>query len=234
MNISLCQISPKLSRKNIQAHMEYIDKAVADNQEIVCFPELSLNGYNLQDAVRENFFDDLKELVNKSTDIDIVLGCVLKDKSKYYNSALYLSHGKIVHIHNKNILPNYGMFEEQRFFDAGDEVQTFDTKFGLSMMLICEDVWDKSILAQVRNSDVKNLFILSASPTRGFLSTGLEIEDKWDEIVKDISKNKRVIYINRVGFEDGMGFWGGSRIYEDTRLIKKLDLFEELYENISL
>ena len=233
MKVALAQISPKLSKDNISLHIKYIDDAISANQEVVLFPELSLNGYSLQDAVREDFFT-LEEFdihhdifASRSLYIDIVLGCVLRLNNKYYNSALYFSEGKLIHIHHKNSLPNYGMFEEARFFDAGSHITPFMTSFGKSVMLICEDIWSNNIFDMVNSSDVENVFILSASPARGFDSTGLIIEKQWDNVLKKLSTNKKVFFTNRVGFEDGIGFWGGSRVYENTKLTLKASLFDE-------
>lgn len=232
MKVALAQISPKLSKDNVELHIKYIDQAISQNQTIILFPELSLNGYMLQDAVKEDFFT-LEEFdihydifAQRSLYIDIILGCVLKVQNRYYNSAIYFSQGKIAHIHHKNILPNYGMFEEARFFDDGDDFVAFETEYGKSIILICEDIWSKDVFEMIVKSDINNVFILSASPARGFVSTGLEIETKWDKILQKLSTNKKVFFTNRVGFEDGMGFWGGSRAYDNQKLISKASLFD--------
>jgi len=232
MKVSLSQISSKLSRDNVEKHIDYIKKAVEQESDVVVFPELSLNGYSMMDLVFEDAYgvEELEIFKKESKKIDILLGVALKISHKIYNSAVYFSNGEIVKIYHKNILPNYGMFQEARFFFAGNETDTFKTDFGTALIVICEDLWSAKTIEKIASQKPDIVYVLSASPARVFEDDGLEIEKQWDAILKTTAglSGTYVIFVNRVGFEDGLGFWGGSRVINArSRIELKAPLFEE-------
>jgi len=242
--IFIAQISPSLNKKNLDQHVDLIRETKKNSLfDMIVFPELSLNGYNLQDATSENYYD-LEELTvfkNLSNDlkIDIVIGLILNEGLDYFNSAIYFSQGEIFHIHKKAYLPNYGMFEEKRFFTPTNEYpkfQSFKTaKFGKTMVIICEDLWNAETIFEVQKQQLDMLIVISNSPARGFETKKdeLEIEKKWKSILKTtaILGKTNVVFSNRVGFEDGIGFWGGSMlINRNGEVTKKLPLFDEVVE----
>ena len=176
MKIALAQISPRLGdvEANLKLHLDSIDRAAASGANVVCFPELSLTGYYLRDltstvAVRPDAGDHVfARLLEASRGIDVVVGFVEEtERFLHYNSAAFLSAGKVVHVHRKVYLPTYGMFDEQRFMAAGDTVRSFATPWGRVAMLICEDLWHLSLpyLAWLDGADY--LLGLVASPGRG-------------------------------------------------------------------
>jgi predicted amidohydrolase len=208
MKIALAQIRPKLSPDNLKKHIEYINKTDAD---LIIFPELSMNGYKVKDALLEDAFSEefFREL---SFDKDVVLGAAIKDNGKIFNSALYL--GSVFKRHNKVHLPTYGVFEEGRFFFRGSGFESFETKFGKTAMFICEDVFSGEAMEFVAKEKPDLNIIISASPAREFKDNGLLIEEQWEAILKNIAilSGGYVAFCNRVGFEDGLGFWGRSRV----------------------
>jgi len=224
MKIALAQIKPKLSPDNLEKHLEYIGNTDAD---LVIFPELSMNGYKIKDALLEDSFDAeyFKKLkFNK----DVVLGAAIKNGSKIYNSALYL--GDELFIHNKVHLPTYGVFEEGRFFFAGEGFEMFDTKFGKTCMFVCEDVFSGDAVNFVAASKPDLIIVIAASPAREFEEGKLLIEEQWNSLLKSMAilSGSYVAFCNRVGFEDGLGFWGGSKIINPKGEIeKKAAYFEE-------
>lgn len=230
MKVTLAQISPKLSCDNIQAHLDIItDKK--EQSDLIVFPELSLHGYLLQDKVYENAYtlDDIAVLIEASKDVDIVVGMVHQEAKAIYNAALYLSDGKVKHIHHKNHLPNYGMFEEARYFFKGERVETFESKHGESMMLVCEDLWRAEIVAMVAEKKPRYLYVLANSPARDFSDEGLLIQSQWLSILKTTAllSGTTVIFVNRTGFEDGLGFWGGSCVITpDSQTLAQCELFK--------
>lgn len=238
MKVTLAQISPKLSQKasNIAYHDKVIKKSDAD---VVVFPELSLSGYLLMDRVYDDAYslDELNSFKTLSKEKDIVLGCALKDEHRVYNCAIYFSDGDIKHIHYKNNLPNYGMFEEARFFFRGKELESFETKFGKACMVVCEDLWSSAIIDKLCQIKPDTIYVIANSPARGFANDGLEIEKKWKAILKTtaILSGANIIFVNRVGFEDGVGFWGGSMLVGADGLIKNsLDFFEEQVQTVQI
>ena len=249
VKIALAQINTKLGdvSANLEKHLELIHNAQAQGAELIIFPELSLTGYSLQDIVpnvsHKPSDDDpiFRQLLEASQNIDIVAGFVDEDlRHRFYISAAYLSAGRALHVHHKAYLPTYGLFDEGRFFAWGDSVQAFDTRFGRVGILICEDFWHASppYLLWLDGADL--FLFTSASPGRGLGKQPALESARW---VEDINRayaslfTSFVVHSNRVGFEDGLNFWGGSTIYdpngelvtrcpyhEETLLISEIDL----------
>jgi len=208
MKIALAQIRPKLSPDNLDKHVEFIKKSTAD---LVVFPELSMNGYKVKDALLEDSFelDFFKTLL---FDKDVVLGAAIKDSGKIYNSAIYI--GDEMHVHNKVHLPTYGVFEEGRFFFKGNGFSTFETKFGKTSMFVCEDVFSGKAIEFASREKPDLIIVIAASPAREFKDNKLLIEEHWEAILKNMAilSGGYVAFCNRVGFEDGLGFWGKSKV----------------------
>ncbi|ACM93256.1 nitrilase/cyanide hydratase and apolipoprotein N-acyltransferase [Nautilia profundicola AmH] len=224
MKIALAQIRPKLSPENINKHIEFIEKTDAD---LVVFPELSMNGYKIKDALLEDAFD-IEYFKNLTFSKDVVLGAAIKKEGKIYNSALYIDNE--IKIHNKVHLPTYGVFEEGRFFFSGDEFSLFDTKFGKTCMFVCEDVFSGDAINFVSQKKPDLIIVIAASPAREFSDGKLLIEDQWEALLKSMAilSGAYVLFCNRVGFEDGLGFWGGSRVINPKGQTEiKANYFEE-------
>lgn len=226
MKVTLAQTSPKLNRSNLSDIIETIVE-YKNSTDVIVFSELSLNGYSLQDKLHEDAWniEELNVLKVLSKDVDIVVGGAMRDSKVFRNASLYFSHGELLSQHNKVHLPNYGMFEEARYFDAGDIFEGFVTDFGKISMLVCEDLWDAGVHSQLFAENPDYIIALVASPARGFEDEGLLIEDQWHALLKSVALhcNAKVVFVNRVGFEDGLGFWGGSCIVDkNARIIHKL------------
>ena len=213
MRVTLAQISPKLNRSNLDEIVEII-KEFKDESDLIVFPELSLNGYLLQDKLYEDAYAlfELDVFKDLSRDIDIVVGVALRDENMFRNAALYFCNGCLVSKHYKVHLPNYGMFEEARYFEAGNIFESFIVDNKKISMLVCEDLWHKTVHEDLIQENPDLIIALVASPARGFFEDGLEIEDRWLSIIKTVAFECKaeLIFVNRVGFEDGLGFWGGS------------------------
>ena len=234
--MTLVQNAPRLNRSNLDDALENIDKAT-ETSDIIVFSELALNGYMLQDKLHEDAFtlDELKALEDASRNIDIIIGVALKEEGSFYNSALYFSQGKLLHTHHKVHLPNYGMFEEARYFKPGHQIKSFETSFGRAAVLVCEDLWEVNLLEDLEDEHPEIIYILAASPARGFSDDGLEIESQWQTLLQKaaIDMKAEIVFVNRVGFEDGLGFWGGSRMLNSAgEIMKLLPKFEEKIEVI--
>jgi predicted amidohydrolase len=237
MKISLIQSSPKLNRSNLEDVLTIIGEH--KNSDVVVFPELALSGYMLQDKLYEDAWnlDELESIARLSAQCDIVLGAALWDSGAVYNSALYFSQGKLLHCHHKNHLPTYGMFEEGRYFTAGNEIHSFQTSLGKACMVVCEDVWRASTLADIADQNVDIVYVLAASPARNFSDEGLEIQQQWDALLKSLALLTKayVVFVNRVGFEDGLGFWGGSCVMTPSGSLEyTLPLFDVEASEVSL
>lgn len=238
--VGLAQISPRLGdvQANLDKHLVFIEQAKAQGVQLLVFPELSLTGYMLQDLVHDTARtitpDDplLSPLLQASHSLDLVVGLAERDvRGRLYTSGAYFSQGQIVHIHRKVYLPTYGMFDEGRDFDLGEEVRAFDTRFGRAGLLICEDFWHASppYLLWLDGADL--MILTSASPGRGLDSHSKLVSSRFVELVNQAYASLFgcfTIHVNRVGFEDGVNFWGGSTVFgPDGELVAQAPYFEE-------
>ena len=226
IKIALAQFNTKLGevQANLATHLELIAEAKQQGADLIIFPELSLTGYVLQDlavttAIQPDQNDPVfNTLLDASQGIDLMVGFVHEDRRhRFYIASAYLAEGKIVHIHNKVYLPTYGMFDEGRFFAWGDSARAFDTRFGRMGMLICEDFWHASLpyLLWLDGADI--LLFQSASPGRGLTADPRLSSSAWVEHTNRAYAGLFTVFVahaNRVGYEDGLNFWGGSTIFD--------------------
>ncbi|MEL6308597.1 MAG: nitrilase-related carbon-nitrogen hydrolase [Chloroflexota bacterium] len=226
VKLGLAQMYPKLAdvQANAEKHREMIAQARASGVDLVVFPELSLTGYQVQDLVPEvairTHTDDpiFAQMLDESKDIDIVFGFVHEDaRNRFYIANAYLSGGEVVHVHHKLYLPTYAMFDESRYFAQGNSVRAFDTRFGRVGMLICEDFWHVSPAYLLWMDGADLLIFTSSSPGRGLDNQDRLEGSRWVELVNQAYGSMFTSYIahcNRVGYEDGKVFWGGSSVVD--------------------
>lgn len=223
--ITLAQINPTLGDvgANLEQHFAAIDAALADKSQLVVFPELSLTGYFLKDQTaelaREVESAELARLCELSRKISIVVGFVERaPDGRIYNSVAFLEGGRPVHVHRKVHLVTYGMFDEQREFAAGENFAAFDSRHGRFGLMICEDVWHVSSGYQLFLDRADALLIPSCSPGRGIGGAARELDSQriWRTLLEAHAMlfQTWVLYCNRVGWEDGVFFWGGSRVLD--------------------
>jgi NAD+ synthase (glutamine-hydrolysing) len=232
--IAMAQIATRLGDvdANLALHLEHIDRAKSQGAELVVFPELSLTGYVLQDltpaVARQPVPEDptFGPLLKSSKDLDMIVGFVeADDRHRFFIAAAYLSQGRVLHVHRKVYLPTYGLFDEGRFFAWGDQVRAFDSPFGRIGMLICEDFWHASPPYLLWLDGAEILFLISASPGRGISGDERLESARWVERINQAYASlftTYVIHTNRVGFEDGLHFWGGATAFDpDGRLLAR-------------
>lgn len=240
-NVAVAQISPRLGdvEANLALYEARLAAARAAGAELVVFPELSLTGYFLKDMVSTVALrldaPEVQKLKELSRSVSLIAGLVEETSDyRFYNSAVYFEDGEIVHVHRKVYLPTYGLFDEGRYFGRGDRIRSFDSKFGRSAILICEDMWHPSTVYIAALDHALTIFCPSVSPLRG-ISDGQEQDNNaryWEMLnamyAQTFSLN--VVYANRVGFEDGVGFWGGSEVVDASgaRLAKAQYYDEDL------
>ena len=247
LTVGLAQIHPTLGdvRRNLDLHLEWIERAREQGVQLLCFPELSLTGYTLRDLVPEVAMpatEDspvLAKLLAASRNLDLLVSFVEEDeRHRYYIAAAYLAEGHIVHVHRKVYLPTYGMFEEGRFLAAGDRFRAFDTQYGRVGILLCEDFWHMSSPYALWMDGADILLLASASPGRGLSPDAALGSSRSVEIINQSYATfltDFVVHCNRVGFEDGLNFWGGSTLFgPDGRLVAQAPYFEEALLTASL
>jgi predicted amidohydrolase len=218
---ALVQIKPKLGRvaDNLIMIREQVEQAIVQQADLAVLPELALTGYFLKDLVPEVALTldspeiiTLKEL---SRQISIAVGFVEVTRDyQFYNSAAWFEDGELMHLHRKVYLPTYGLFDEQRYLGRGDRFRAFDTRFGRVGLLVCEDMWHLSAPYLLAMDGATTLVCLSSSPGRGVEHGELGTATAWRNLTSSVARflTCRVMYVNRVGYEDGVGFWGGSHV----------------------
>lgn len=218
--VALAQIKPKLGcvADNLGMVETAVERGIREKAGLVLLPELALTGYFLKDLVPEVALSldspEIKKLVELSRHISIAFGFVEASPDyRFFNSALYLEGGEIRHLHRKVYLPTYGLFDEQRYLAHGERFRAFDSRFGRMGLLICEDMWHLSAPYILAMDGASTLLCLSSSPGRGVTSDeSLGSTAAWQKLTTTTAMflNCRVLYCNRVGYEDGVNFWGGS------------------------
>jgi NAD+ synthase (glutamine-hydrolysing) len=239
LKVGLAQVAPKLGdvQGNLRMHLDTFAQARKQGLQLLCFPELSLTGYALRDLVSEvAMAPDEKDpvvaqLVTASRNIDLLFGFIEVDaRYRHYIAAAYLSQGRVVHVHRKLYLPTYGMFEEGRFLATGDRVRAFDTSFGRVGVLICEDFWHMSAAYALWMDGADVLLLVSASPGRGLSPEPALASSRSVQLMSQMYATfftAFVLHCNRVGFEDGLNFWGGSTVFgPDGKLVSEAPYFE--------
>jgi len=219
LNAALVQLKPKLGRvaDNLGLIREQVERAIEQQADLAVLPELALTGYFLKDLVPEVALSldspELQTLRELSRRISIAIGFVeVTPDFQFYNSAAWFEAGELRHLHRKVYLPTYGLFDEQRYLGRGDRFRAFDTTFGRVGLLVCEDMWHLSAPYLLAMDGATTLVCLSSSPGRGVEQGQLGTAAAWRNLTTATARflTCRVLYVNRVGFEDGVSFWGGS------------------------
>jgi predicted amidohydrolase len=225
IRVAIAQINPKLGDlpANLALYEEKVNQATKERADFLLFPELSLTGYFLRDTVPSVALTvnstEMKLLKRLSRKLPLIAGLVEESADhRFFNAAVYFEGGEIRHVHRKVYLPTYGMFDEQRYFARGDRIRAFNSKFGRIAILICEDLWHPSTIYLAALDGAVAVFCPSSSPLRGIVDGQAQDDNAryWEMINRSYTETFSLfmIYGNRVGFEDGVGFWGGSEIVD--------------------
>jgi predicted amidohydrolase len=223
---------------NLELAAGRVRDATALDADLVVFPELALTGYLLSDLVPEVAMPAadprLAELSRQAPGTLVAVGFVEEtDDHRYANSAVLLRDGEVVGHHRKVYLPTYGMFDEGRFTRPGDRVRTTEVgepigRVGLS---ICEDFWHPSVPMLQAHDGASLLVNLAAGPARAPGSdAGLAAIAGWHRMQETYALlgTVAVAFCNRVGNEEGLTFWGGSRVIAaNGAVVAEAPLYEE-------
>ena len=236
LKLALVQHQPVLGElpANLEWSCAQISGEVGQGTDLVIFPELSLTGYFLKDLTPETSMTldgpEMGQLIQATGRGAALVGLVLEsDQFSFYNAAVLISDGAVRHVHRKVYLPTYGMFDEQRHLAAGDQFEVVEVALGGGAswrigILVCEDLWHPSSPYLLSRAGVDLLLCPSSSPGRG-VGTGegeLGSAASYGALLRTYAELFTVFaaYCNRVGFEDGFHFWGGSRVLApDGRLL---------------
>lgn len=211
--IALAQFSPVTGNVVANTHkmIEQANQAKQQNADIIVFPELSMVGYSsedlllrgsLQQRIQQSFvqLQDVKDIV-------MVFGFVHQDEQgQRYNSAAVVKDGQVLGVYHKQNLPNYGIFDEKRYFTEGQQHLVFDYlghRFGV---LICEDAWALPTVQQLAQLNVQTVLVLNASPYE--VGKPQHRVQTLGELARQMNIN--LVYVNQVGGQDDLIFDGSS------------------------
>ncbi|MBN2476256.1 MAG: hypothetical protein JXB62_16710 [Pirellulales bacterium] len=238
LRVAMAQISPVLGdrERNLALHEQQIEAARRRQADLIVFPELSLTGYFVRDMVPDLALDpagpEIGRLIEAAGATSLVAGLVEESpQHRFFNAAFYAEGGRIIHLHRKVYLPTYGLFDEQRYFAPGERIEAFDTaRFGRVGILICEDFWHISAAAIMQAEEVDLLICAANSPSRGVNGPKVRTAETYEQIAKVFAQllGAVVVLVNRVGFEDGLCFWGGSMVVgPDGHTIAQAPMLDE-------
>jgi NAD+ synthase (glutamine-hydrolysing) len=210
--------------ENLARHRQLIEQARGEGVDLLVFPELGLTGYLLQDLNAEVAMraDDrrLTDLARVTgSELSTVVGFVEESADhRLFISAALLEGGSVAHVVRKAYLPSYGLFDERRFFAAGDVLAAADSRLGVRLGIsICEDFWHLPVPLLHALDGAQVLVNISSSPGRDVAAVvegGLGTAESWRALLRTYAMltGSFVVYVNRVGVEESITFWGGSEV----------------------
>ncbi len=260
IRIALAQLAPRLGmlEANLARHHEVLAEARAGGADLVVFPELGLTGYLLQDLAADVAMrlDDprLLALVAETAGLSAVVSFVEESADhRLFIVAALVEDGRVRHVHRKLYLPTYGLFDERRFFAAGDALRATPSRLGVGVgIAVCEDFWHLSVPALLALDGAHILVNVSSSPGRDLASAnagGLGTAASWRTILRAYAQltTSVVVFCNRVGVDESISFWGGSTVigpsgepiveaplYDEALVYAEVPLADVRRERISL
>jgi len=217
IKIALAQMSCKCEDKteNLTKIEKTVIKAKKQAADLIIFPELSLTGYVVRDQIYElaetipGPSTKIIENIAKKTKAHIVFGMPelsKKTQATIYNTAVLVGPEGFIGKYRKMYLPTHSVFEEKRYFRPGHQAAVFDTELGKIGLIICYDIFFPEVSRLTRLKGAQLIVCISASPSirRTFFETLT--------MARAIENTAFLAYVNLVGIEDGLQFWGGSRL----------------------
>ena len=225
LKIALAQVAPRLGslEVNLATHHDLLEGARDLGADLVVFPELGLTGYQLQDLASEVAMrlDDprLAELAGATRGLSAIVSFVEESADhRLFIAAALIEDGEIRHVHRKLFLPTYGLFDERRFFAAGDTLRAVPSRLGVGIGIgVCEDFWHLSVPQILALDGAQILVNVSSSPGRDLAATnevGLGTATSWRTLMRTYAQltTSFVVFCNRVGVDESISFWGGSEV----------------------
>ena len=225
LRIAVAQMAPRLGvlDDNLARHRETLAAARSGGAGLVVFPELGLTGYQLQDLAAEVAMRaDDPRLLGLAADADgmsaIVSFVEEAADHRLFISAALLEDGDVRFVHRKLFLPTYGLFDERRFFAAGDRLRTVESRLGVRLgIAVCEDFWHLAVPETLALDGAQILINVSSSPGRDLAAiheVGLGTAASWRTLMRTYAQltTSFVVFCNRVGMDETISFWGGSEV----------------------
>ena len=222
MRVALAQVDSILgdTEENLRRSKEVVAEAKDRGADLTVCPELSLSGYALgelgDDVAIEAHSKPIISLAEAAGEMAVVVGFCEEGRGFHtYNSAAYLEGGSIRHLHRKLYLPNYRIYEERKHYNPGQSMRAFDTRFGRMAMLICNDAW-QTFLPFIAVQDGAQVLIIPADSGSYPYPQLLDTKSYWRGITRFYARmlESYVIFVNRVGQQDNLVFWGYSHVVD--------------------
>lgn len=222
---------------NAARSVSAIEKSTERGAQVLVLPELTIPGYPPEDLVLKSGFvranrRALEDVASHTGDLLTVLGFVDADGRHLYNAAAICHSGEIKAIYRKQLLPNYGVFDERRYFEPGDRHTLIDTGHGVIGVCVCEDIWSPTGPAITQgDAGAQVVLNINASPFH---------KGKLDERAMMLGERARrsnasIVYVNLVGGQDELVFDGGSLVIDsEGHLAARLAQFEERLEIVNV
>lgn len=222
MRIALAQVDCVLG--DIDANVARAAKAIraarAEGADLIVFPELSLCGYSVgqveEDLAMRPDDERMTRLSKDAGNMAMLVGFSEGGPGLHtYNSAGYLANGELVHVHRKLYLPTYGVFEERKHFSPGQQMRAFATPHARTAILTCNDAWQPQ-LAFVAVQDGARLLLMPTSSAQSLFPERYDSSTYWQDITRFYARMFQlyVVFVNRVGTEGKLRFWGGSHVVD--------------------
>lgn len=238
IRISIAQINTTVGdlEANQSKIISYIEKARQDRSDVIVFPELTVTGYPPEDLLHKPYFVDqnmtsAQKIAEATQDICAVYGFV-ESQNGLYNSAAIAHNGKLISTYQKQLLPNYGVFDEKRYFTHGENTKIYRLS-GVNIGInICEDVWSHSgPIKEQSDSGAELILNINASPYH--VNKQFERTAMLSRRAKD--NNVHIVYVNMVGGQDELVFDGGSVVLDpEGATLHGGHLFMEMLETYDL
>ena len=232
MRLALAQINPTVGDLdgNLGKILDYIDQSKLQECDLIVFPEMSLCGYPPEDLLLKPDFvqaimNRIDRVVSASKGLTVVLGSIYAEED-LYNAAVMMHDGTIAGIYHKQILPNYGVFDENRYFTPGDcnLLFSFDSvNIGIS---VCEDIWYSGGPSEKQATEGRASLLINISASPYHIGKGKIRHEMLSSRARD--NNTFVAYCNMVGGQDELIFDGQSMICDSKGdVIARAKQFEE-------
>jgi NAD+ synthase (glutamine-hydrolysing) len=222
LRLGLAQINPTVGdlEGNTSKICTFLNHARVLDCDLVLFPELAITGYPPEDLLfKKNFIESnlkaLKKVQSRTKNLCAVVGFVNRSASgKLHNAAAVLMNGKKIAMYHKSCLPNYGVFDEKRYFTSGSKPLILKTRFGCIGVSICEDLWpdEMNLIHQLKGVSLKLMVNLAASPYH------YQKQNVRNSIFKKRAKQLKchIANVNMVGGQDELVFDGNSTVYDPS------------------
>ncbi|HVG10359.1 MAG TPA: nitrilase-related carbon-nitrogen hydrolase [Thermoanaerobaculia bacterium] len=237
LTVGLAQIDCRLGdvAANLERHLHWIDQARQRGVGLLVFPELSLTGYRLLHLTSRVALPpsapQLRRLAEAAGPMAVVLGFIEEsDRGVLHNTCVLLVDGKPVLFHRKLYLPTYGLFQEERFVRSGRRLDLATLPWGRMGILICEDLWHPGLARRLAVAGAHLLVVPSVAPGRIGAGELPANHDTWETLTRAtaILDTCWVVYVNRVGWEEGSFYAGGSHVVRPGgELVERAPLLEE-------